>query len=217
MCTAVPPALECRLLFSIYPWQKENKKHPIYDIFSVICVPVCITRPTKIRNSVSQLFLKLSIMDKKGRLNETPVQLVQNVHRFASCARVQVTLHSSVKSTVSVLFASVCTKDLELIWAARWSNCDQSETLSANKKSFHEMLLKPPECALLCLEQCSVALSRSCSTLFPYEYTSGKQNTRQRARFPCYLILCVHWTCNQDGMLSDRTVPKLMHFGKKKN
>ena len=127
-----------------------------------------------------------------------------------------VTLHSSVKSTVSVLFASVCTKDLELIWAARWSNWDQSETLSASKKSFHEMLLKPPECALLCLEQCSVALSRSCSTLFPYEYTSGKENTRQIARFRCHLILCVHWTWNQDGMVSDRTVPKLMHFGKKK-
>ena len=121
-----------------------------------------------------------------------------------------------LKSTVSVLFASVCTKDLELIWAARWSNWDQSETLSASKKSFHEMLLKPPECALLCLEQCSVALSRSCSTPFPYEYTSGKENTRQIARFRCHLILYVHWTWNQDGMVSDRTVPKLMHFGKKK-
>ena len=62
-------------------------------------------------------------MDKKGRFLDTPVQLVQKMHRFTSCAIGQVMLHSSalcpystkakdmVKSTVSVLFASLCTED----------------------------------------------------------------------------------------------------------
>ena len=49
-------------------------------------VPVCRSRPTKIRISFNQLFPKLRIMHKKGRFHDTPVQLVQNVHRFISCA-----------------------------------------------------------------------------------------------------------------------------------
>ena len=57
--------------------------------------------------------------------------------------------------------------------------------------------------------------TKSCSTLLPYKYTSGKQNTRQIALFRCYLKLCVRWTWNQDRMLSDRTVCNLMYWHKK--
>ena len=67
-------------------WQKEILKHLRYDIFSVLSVLVCTTRPTKIRISVSQLYPKFRIMDKKGRFHDTPVQRVQNEHRFASGA-----------------------------------------------------------------------------------------------------------------------------------
>ena len=71
------------------------------------------------------MYPKLSIMDKKGCFHDVPVQLFQNLHRFASCAIGQVILHSSAlcpystkakniaKSTVSELFASLCTKDLK--------------------------------------------------------------------------------------------------------
>ena len=75
----------------------------------------------------------------------TPMQLVQNVRRLASCAIGRhVTLlglmpirHGSEKedeSTVPELFESVCTKDLELRWAAPSSNCDQSQTLFTNNE-----------------------------------------------------------------------------------
>ena len=63
-----------------------NEKHPKYHIFSAISVPVCRTRPTMIHVSISQLYTKLRSIHKKGRFHDTPVQLVQNVHRFASCA-----------------------------------------------------------------------------------------------------------------------------------
>ena len=77
------------------PGKKENKKHDKSDILSVISVHVCRNRPTKIRICVSQKYPKLRIMDKIGRFHDTPLQLVQNVHRFASCARGQVILNWS--------------------------------------------------------------------------------------------------------------------------
>ena len=94
------------------------------------------------------------------------MQLVQNVHRFASCAIGQVMLHSSaknmVKSTVSLLFVSLCTNDLEPRWAGPWSNSKPRHALSTNN-GFHDQL---PECALLCLTHCSVAFSLSHAVLY---------------------------------------------------
>ena len=59
--------------------ERKIKTHPWhYDIFSVLSVRVCRTRPTKIHMPVVQLH-------KKWRFHDTPVQLVQNVHWFASC------------------------------------------------------------------------------------------------------------------------------------
>ena len=133
-------------LFTIYPWQKENQKHPKYEIFSFLSVPVCRTRPAKIRMFVNQLYPKLLIMHKKWRFHDTPVKLVENVHRFSSCAIGQVMLHSSaiwpcstkakymVKSMVSVLSPFLCTKDLQSRWAAKWFNCDQIHTLFTNNE-----------------------------------------------------------------------------------
>ena len=141
MCRLVPPPLLCRLLFTIYPWQTEIQKHHEYDIFSVLSVPMCKTRPTKIRMPVSQLYTKLR---RRNDVSIKPVQLVQNVHRFASCAKGQVMLHSSalckwgtnekgmVTSIDLVLFASLCTMDLETTCATMRENCDQSHTLSTN-------------------------------------------------------------------------------------
>ena len=74
------------IVFTVYPWQKEKEKYPIYDIFSVLSLHVCRISPTKICISVSQLYQKLFIMYKKGRFHDTPVELVHNVHRFASCS-----------------------------------------------------------------------------------------------------------------------------------
>ena len=87
----------------------------------------------------------LHIMHKKWVFHDTPLEFVQIVYRFASCAIGRhVTLlvvmpmqHKSenmVKSTVSVLFASFCTKELEPRWAAKWSNCMQSHALSINNE-----------------------------------------------------------------------------------
>ena len=114
-CTIVSPLIHRKS-------QAERKqKQTKYDIFSVLSVPMCRTRPTKFRISVSQMSPKLRIMDKKGRFHDTPVQLVLNVYRFTSCRIGQFMLHSAlcpystkaknmVKSTVSVLFASLCKK-----------------------------------------------------------------------------------------------------------
>ena len=75
------------------PDRKENEKHHIHDVFSVLFVPMCRTRPTKIRMPVSQLYLKLRIMHKKGRFHDTPLQ-IKHVHRIASCAiDIHVKLH----------------------------------------------------------------------------------------------------------------------------
>ena len=83
------------------------------------------TRPTKIRISLSQLYRKLRSIHKKVSFHDTQVQLIQNVHQFASCAVGQIMLHSSVlcpssaiaknmvKSMVSVLFKGLCSLDLK--------------------------------------------------------------------------------------------------------
>ena len=127
-----------------------------YPECAQLCVVYCSVHETCakrffLRNSVAfcSAYIpgrkKLRTMDRKGRFNDTPVPLVQNVHRFASCPIGQVMLHSSalcpysmkakdVKSTVSVLFASLCIKDLELRWAAPWSNCKQCHALWTNNK-----------------------------------------------------------------------------------
>ena len=49
--------------------RKQNKKHKKCDIFSVISVPLCRTRPSKIRISISELYAKLQAMEKKGRVH----------------------------------------------------------------------------------------------------------------------------------------------------
>ena len=77
--------------FSPYISRRKKTK----NIFSVKSVPVCRSRPTKICISVCQLYPKLRIMVKKGRFHHTLVQLVQTVHRSASCAIGHVLLHSS--------------------------------------------------------------------------------------------------------------------------
>ena len=60
----------------------------------------------------------------------------------------------------------------------------------------------------------NVNCNASYSTLPPYEYTSGNQNTRKKARFPCYLKRCVHWTRNYEG---DQTVCKFTHYADETN
>ena len=130
---------ECAQLNFVYCSVHEMKKDPKYDILSGISVAVCKTYPTKISISTSQLYPKLSIMDKKGCFLDTLVQLVQNVHRFASCAigrryTPRPYAHTAEKRTISLLFASICTKDLEPRWAAPWSNCKQSHALSTNNE-----------------------------------------------------------------------------------
>ena len=89
---------------------ERKPQHPKYHVFIAILAPVWGTRPTK-----------------KGRFHDTPVQLVRNVRRFASC----VMLHSSelctyrtiaknmVKITVSLLFASLCRKTWKQDWLFR--------------------------------------------------------------------------------------------------
>ena len=76
-----------------FPYRK--KKHPKCDFFSLLSVPVCRTRPTKIRISVSKVHSNLRIMDKKGRFYDTPKEIVQNMHRFASGSIGQIMLYSS--------------------------------------------------------------------------------------------------------------------------
>ena len=145
-CTVVPMKhVQCGSACTIVspfvhhiPLPKRNQKHPRYAIFRVLSVPVCRARPTKIRMSESQLYPKLRRIHKKWRLHDTPVQLIQNVHRFDSCAIGQIMLHSTalfpysrktrnmVKTKVSAVFASLCTKDLEQRWAATWSNAKES-------------------------------------------------------------------------------------------
>ena len=142
MCRAVPLALQCRLLFTICPWQKEYQKHPKYHIFSVISVPVWRTRPKKDSHFPKPTVRELRSNHKKGRFHETPVKIVQNVHRFTSCAFGQVMVHFSslcswstkaknmTENTVSLLLASLCVKDLEPRWYAPWYNCKRSHALS---------------------------------------------------------------------------------------
>ena len=72
-CRTVPSALLCRIMFTSR-CHKENQKHPKKDIFSVLSISVCRTRPTKIRISVSQLYQRLRSMHMKGRFHDTPVQ-----------------------------------------------------------------------------------------------------------------------------------------------
>ena len=82
----VPSFSSCTIVLRFVSWQKENQKRLKYGLFSLLYEPVCRIRPTKIRISVSQLYPKLCILHKKGRFLDTPVQHVQNVHRFTSCA-----------------------------------------------------------------------------------------------------------------------------------
>ena len=76
-------------------------------------------------------------MHKKWCFHDTPVLLVQNMHQFYSWARGRhVSLlglypyskkaKKMVKSTVSLIYASFGTKNLEQRWSAPWSKCKQS-------------------------------------------------------------------------------------------
>ena len=113
---------------------KENQKHPKYGIFSLLPVPVCRSCPTKIRISFSQLFPKLRIMHKKGLFHDTPVQLVQNVHRFTSCAigRHLTLLHKARKRKTS--------------WKSQFRFYLR---LSAQKTSNQEGLLRDPTARII--------------------------------------------------------------------
>ena len=74
---------------------KERKSHEKYAGFSVLSIPLCSTRPTKIRISVSQSYAICTRND----VSLTPVQLVKNKHRFLSGAIGQVMLHESALCT----------------------------------------------------------------------------------------------------------------------
>ena len=67
-------------------FSKKTQNTLDITFFSVISVLVCRTRPTNSRISVSELYPKIRIRDKKGRFLETLVQLVQYVHLFTACA-----------------------------------------------------------------------------------------------------------------------------------
>ena len=85
------------------------------DIYVLLSVPVCKTRPTKICMFANQLYPKLRIMHKKWHFHDTPVQLVQNVHRFSSCAIGHVMLHSSALCTHRTI-------ELPLVQVLQYSN-----------------------------------------------------------------------------------------------
>ena len=134
---------------------------------------------------------------------------------LASRAICQIMSHPSAHTgqkrktcTFSVLFASLCTKDLEPRWPAPWSNSKQSHALSTNNEVTMNHLWNIQN--VHCCASSTVVLPSS--TLLPYEYTSGKQNTRQIARFRCSKLFCVHWTWNKEELLSDRTVFNFKHY-----
>ena len=110
---------------------ERKEKHPKYDIFSVLSAPVCRARPNKIRMSVSQLHPKLRSMQKKWRFLDKPVQLIQNVHRFASCCIGQDLLHTSAHAA----------RKRQTWWKAR---SRRSLRLSAQRTSNQDVLLRGP-------------------------------------------------------------------------
>ena len=154
-------------------------------------------------------------MHKQWRFRETcatcpecpPIRFVSS-HVYSALCPYSTKAKNMVKSTVSLLFASLCSKDFEPRGAAAWSNCEQSQTLSTNNEFPWPM------------SRVWTALPRAlyCWIKSVMQYSTSvwihirKANTRQIARFQCYVKLCVHWTWNQEGLLSDRTVHKFMHY-----
>ena len=182
---------------------------------------MCRTRPTKIRMSVSQLYPKLRNM----HVSMTPVQLVQNVHRFTLCGigrhvtllgiipiRQESEKHGA-KYGFGVMCVSLHKRSRTMMGCSVIKLWPKSHNIH-KKRSFHEPLLHRPEWALLCFEHCSVALSLNDAVLY-FRINRGRQNTRQIARFPCYLKFSVHWIWSQEGLLRDGTVPKFMHYDQK--
>ena len=47
-------------------------------------------------------------------------------------------------------------------------------------------------------------------------HTHQERETQQIALFRCYFKLCAHWTWNQEGLPSDRTVPKFVHYAQER-
>ena len=80
-------------LCSPYTPGRKKTKNTLNMTFSVYFPYLVLTSPSKICMCVSQLYPKLRIMHKKGHFHDPPVQLVQTLHRFASCAIGQVMLH----------------------------------------------------------------------------------------------------------------------------
>ena len=155
-CRAVPSALLCRLFFTIYPYQKKKQKHPKCDIFSVISVPVCRTRPTKIRISVRELYPKLRIIKKNGRFHDTPLQLVQKKHRFDLYAIDQVMLSCSANAA----------RKLKTWWKTLF-RCYLR--LSAQRTSNQDDLLRDPYVSKVThypqITKCQWPTSRMCTAL----------------------------------------------------
>ena len=94
--------------------------------------------------------------------------------------------HESEKHGKKHGFIVIC------VSAQRTSN--QSHALSTSNR-FDDIR---QECALLCLEQCSVAFSLNHAAHYFRMNTHQEGKTHEKiSRFRCYLTLCVHWTWNQ--------------------
>ena len=124
------------------PYIRGRKKTKRYSYFPYLCTELVQPRFPPPQAKCTQ---SCALCTRKD-VSMNPEQLVQNVHRSASCAIGQLLLYYSglcpystkakniVKSTVSVLFPSLCTKDLEPRWFAKLSNCEQSLALSTTNK-----------------------------------------------------------------------------------
>ena len=182
-------------------------KHSKCDIFSVISEPVCRTRATKIRISVSQLYPKLPIMDRKGRFHDTPcapTRLVRyrprHVKLLGPCSK---KAKNMVRSTVLVLFASLCMCVSQLYQKLR---------IMDKKGRFHD---KPAQLVQnvhrFALSAISPVMLHS-SAWCPY---STKAKNMVKSTVSVLLAGLEKKTSKLDGLLRDPTVSKVTHYPQK--
>ena len=179
--------------------QKENEKQPKYDIFSIVFVPVCRIRPTKIL--ISQVYPKLRIMEKKGHFHDTsatcpeclPIRLMRYRPIHVSIFGLMPIQYEREKLGKKYGYCVIC------VSAQRTSHQDGLFSDPTVRKVTHypqiTVSMTNVQNVHCCeLEHCCVEFSLSWSTLLPSEYTSGKQNPCHIICFWCYLNLCLQCT-----------------------
>ena len=196
------------------PFRKKTKNTK-YHISSVISVPVCRTRPTKIRITVSQD----QCYAVSTSFHDTPVQLVQIVHRFASWLSCHTTLPSAHAARKRKTWWKARFRCYMLLSAQRTSNQDGLLHDPTVTKVTHYPQITKFEWTTSATSRLCTAVPRAlkCCLRSVMQFSTsvrihskGKHTTN--STISMFLLSSVYTLPESKRGCFDRSVPKFMHY-----